>query len=299
MIKESYVKGLFLAGLAGIFWGSMGSVAQYLLENCRFTAEDLVSLRLAGAGFLLLTFERIVLRRHVLSVLFKERNWLSVTVYGIGLLGVQYAFFLSIRESYAATAALMAMTIPLMVTGWNALQERRFITTREFACLVLALAGIGLIVTGGDLSHADLNPAGVIWGLVPEVCGAFCNIQPKAVLRRLPVGVVAGWGMLTGGLLMCFVCPPSAGTDSWTPMSLVFYFYIVAFGTVAAFCCYLASFRFIPVSAAALLSSFEPLTAVLLGVVFMGLALSAAEAAGILCILAMTVLLTRHTERTH
>lgn len=117
MIKESYVKGLFLAGLAGIFWGSMGSAAQYLMENCRFTAEDLVSLRLAGAGFLLLTFERIVLRRHVLSVLFKERNWLAVTVYGIGLLGVQYAFFLSIRESDAATAALMAMTIPLMVTG--------------------------------------------------------------------------------------------------------------------------------------------------------------------------------------
>ena len=82
-------------------------------------------------------------------------------------------------------------------------------------------------------------------------------------------------------------------------MSMAFYFYIVAFGTVAAFCSYLASFRFIPVSAAVLLSSFEPLTAVLFGVVFMGLALSAAEAAGILCILAMTVLLTRHTERTH
>ena len=73
-------------------------------------------------------------------------------------------------------------------------------------------------------------------------------------------------------------------------MSMAFYFYIVAFGTVAAFCSYLASFRFIPVSAAVLLSSFEPLTAVLFGVVFMGLALSAAEAAGILCILAMTVL---------
>ena len=82
-------------------------------------------------------------------------------------------------------------------------------------------------------------------------------------------------------------------------MSMAFYFYIVAFGTVAAFCCYLASFRFIPVSAAVLLSSFEPLTAVLFGVVFMGLALSAAEAAGILCILAMTVLLTGKTGSAH
>ena len=72
------------------------------------------------------------------------------------------------------------------------------------------------------------------------------------------------------------VCPPAAGAAGWTPMSMAFYFYIVAFGTVAAFCCYLASFRFIPVSAAVLLSSFEPLTAVLFGVVFMGLALSAA-----------------------
>ena len=48
------LKGVFLAAFAGCCWGSMAVAAQYLFTNCGFEARHLTTLRLIGAGVLLL-----------------------------------------------------------------------------------------------------------------------------------------------------------------------------------------------------------------------------------------------------
>ena len=40
------LKGMAMAGLAAVFWGSMGVAGQYLLQNCHFTPMDLISIRM-------------------------------------------------------------------------------------------------------------------------------------------------------------------------------------------------------------------------------------------------------------
>lgn len=49
MKKENCI-GVLLAATAGVFWGSMGIAAEYLMRDFNFAALDLVSLRLLGAG---------------------------------------------------------------------------------------------------------------------------------------------------------------------------------------------------------------------------------------------------------
>ena len=44
------LKGMAMAGLAAVFWGSMGVAGQYLLQNCHFTPMDLISIRMLLAG---------------------------------------------------------------------------------------------------------------------------------------------------------------------------------------------------------------------------------------------------------
>ena len=46
--------GIGLAALSGIGFGAGGIAAQYLFTYCRFTPLDLVSIRLFGAGLILL-----------------------------------------------------------------------------------------------------------------------------------------------------------------------------------------------------------------------------------------------------
>ncbi len=283
--------GIVLAALAGFFWGSMSIAAQFLMENCGFGAVDLTTLRLAGAGLLLLTYTGLVKRSNIFAPLHKRKNLFDITVYGLGLLVIQLTFFLSIECSNAATAALMVTTGPLFVIAWTAFAEKRRVLKVEWLALLLATGGVALIVTKGRLDTVDLSIEGAFWGILSAAAGAFCTIQPKAVMQRVPIDVLVGWGMTIGGAVLWDFSPADLFSMVWSPTSGILYFYIVAFGTVGAFCCYLKSLEYVPAPVTALLNSFEPLSAVVLGVTLLGLVLNAAEIIGIVLIFCMVATL--------
>ena len=123
MLSRS-VLGVALASAAGIFWGSMSIAAQYLMESVAFDTVDLTALLLTGAG-VLLALEAFVLREDVFAPFRDGRDRRDLVFYALGMLGIQLAFFLSIRDANAATAALTVTTGPLFVTGWTARAPRR------------------------------------------------------------------------------------------------------------------------------------------------------------------------------
>lgn len=289
--------GILLASAAGVFWGSMSIAAQYLMESVSFDAIDLSALRLAGAGILLLVLEELVLREDILAPFRVKTDRGDLLFYALGMLGIQLTFFLSIRDANAATAALTVTTGPLFVTGWTAYAEHRAITKEEWISIALAMAGVSLLVTKGDLSTLDFSPAGVLWGIASAACGAFCTVQPKRMLSHLSVGVVVGWGMTLGSVILCLVNPPDVGAVEWNLVTTGLYFYIAAVGTVAAFWCYLRSLAYISAPTTALLANFEPLTAVILGVLLLGLTLNAAELVGIALLAVMVFRLTRAKKK--
>ena len=213
------------------------------------------------------------------------------------MLGIQLAFFLSIRDANAATAALTVTTGPLFVTGWTAYSEHRAVTKEEWISIALAMAGVSLLVTKGDFSTLDFSPAGVLWGIASAACGAFCTVQPGRMLSRLSVGVVVGWGMTLGGAILCIADPPDVAAVEWNFVTTALYFYIAAVGTVSAFWCYLKSLAYISAPTTALLANFEPLTAVVLGVLLLGLTLNAWELVGIALLAVMVFRLTRAKKK--
>ena len=102
------LKGVFLAAFAGCCWGSMAVAAQYLFTNCGFEARHLTTLRLIGAGVLLLALQAAFGGFQSILKPFKEkRNIRDVLIYGVGVLLIQYTFFLAIEQSNAGTAAIM------------------------------------------------------------------------------------------------------------------------------------------------------------------------------------------------
>ncbi len=174
--------GMFLAAMAGFLWGSMSVAAQFLMQSGTFPVNDLVSMRLLGAGLMLLLWEAAVSRSPVVR-LFLE-NWKPLLVYGCGMLVIQWTFFKSIEVSNAATAALMVTFGPLFVTGWTAFSEKRAITLKEWVCIGLAAAGVVLIVTKGDFDAVDMSFEGAFWGIMSSAVGSFCTIQPRQVVNN-------------------------------------------------------------------------------------------------------------------
>lgn len=272
------IVGMFLAAMAGFLWGSMSVAAQFLMQTGTFPVNDLVSMRLLGAGLMLLLWEAAVSRSPVVR-LFLE-NWKPLLVYGCGMLVIQWTFFKSIEVSNAATAALMVTFGPLFVTGWTAFSENRAVTLKEWICIGLAAASVVLIVTKGDFDAVDMSFEGAFWGIMSSAAGSFCTIQPRQVMKRVPVGVVVAVGMIVGGGLLTLIDPPAVTAIDWTVETTLLYGYVALFGTVGAFCCYLQSLKYVPAPTTSLLGNFEPLSALVLGILFLGLSFGPAELLG-------------------
>ena len=106
-----------------------------------------------------------------------------------------------------------------------------------------------------------------------------------------------GWGMALGGAILCIANPQKVAAVEWNFVTPGLYFYIAAVGTVAAFWCYLKSLSYISAPTTALLANFEPPTAVVLGVLLLGLTLNAWELVGIALLAVMVFRLTRAKKK--
>lgn len=296
MISEQ-TRGIVLASGAGLCWGCMSVAAQYLFTDLGFSPEDLVSLRLLASGALLIAIDFLLNPRNVVAPVFRRENLPAVLLYGAGVLSGQYTFFLSIAHTNAGTAAILIGTQPLMILLWLAFHDGRHITPREGFCLLLALFGVGCLVTKGDLSSLDFSAAGVVFGLLSAASGAFSTIQPRNVLRRIGAGLTAGWGLFAGGCIMTIFNPPWAARVAWTWETVAACFVVILIGTVVAFWCYLASTKYVSPAVTGLLVSFEPLSAVVLSALLLGVTFGAWELAGAGAILANLVLLSLRRSR--
>ena len=296
MISEQ-TRGIVLASGAGLCWGCMSVAAQYLFTDLGFSPEDLVSLRLLASGALLIAIDFLLNPRNVVAPVFRRENLPAVLLYGAGVLSGQYTFFLLIAHTNAGTAAILIGTQPLMILLWLAFHDGRHITPREGFCLLLALFGVGCLVTKGDLSSLDFSAAGVVFGLLSAASGAFSTIQPRNVLRRIGAGLTAGWGLFAGGCIMTVFNPPWAARVAWTWETVAACFVVILIGTVVAFWCYLASTKYVSPAVTGLLVSFEPLSAVVLSALLLGVTFGAWELAGAGAILANLVLLSLRRSR--
>ncbi|MFU0842602.1 MAG: hypothetical protein ACFWTZ_08375 [Burkholderia sp.] len=287
----SSAKGFLLAAAAGFCWGSMGVAVQAMMTQSSLTPLDLVCLRTVGAGLLLTLFTLLVDRAGVKTLLTDRRLIFDTALYGVLVFCSHLAFFESIRASSAAMAAVIIMVSPLFVIFWTALRTRKPVSRSEAAAFVLALAGTVLIITKGRFDFSEMSIAGALWGLLCAVLSAATVVQPINALKREGSAVLVGWGMLfSGGLSMLFH-PVTAIDAAWTPELIGGVAYIAAVGTALAFVLYMQSLKYVAPAVTSILVCFEPLSAVLLSVLLLGMSFNAAEVIGGLMIFAMVFVL--------
>ncbi len=91
--------------------------------------------------------------------------------------------------------------------------------------------------------------------------------------------------------------PPWAARVAWTWEAAAACCVVILIGTVVAFWCYLASTKYVSPAVTGLLVSFEPLSAVVLSALLLGVTFGAWELAGAGAILANLVLLSLRRSR--
>lgn len=293
MRKKTYVKGIVLALLAGILWGITGPLGQYLFDEKTITPEWLVTCRLIASGSVILLGLFLKRRLEIFTIWKDKKDALHMIIYSVaGMMAVQYSFFIAVEASNGGTATVLQYTNPVMIILYLAFFKKVRPKAKEVAAVLLALAGIFLLSTNGNLHTLVITPKGLFMGLLCAVFTCFYSMLPRRLMEKYDEVMVCGWSMFIGGIVLAIWKNPwevGAGADYqvWGLFGM-----LVLFGTVIPF---IASLKAIMLSGpmyANVLASIEPVVASFLTFLFLGTTFGGFEILGFGCIILTIVMLS-------
>lgn len=294
MKVQMRIKGITLVIIGAMLWGISGTVAQYLFQEKEFSAEWLVVIRLLASGLILLLYSLMKGKQEIWTIWKSKHSILSLLLFSIiGMLGVQYTYFAAIKYGNAATATILQYLSPVIVTCYLALRTRKMPNSQEIIAVILAMLGTFLIITKGNIHSISISKLALFWGISSAFAAAFYTLQPRSLLAKWSSTVVVGWGMLIGGIAFSFIHQPWNFTGQWSITSIFAVIFVVLFGTLIAFYCYLESLKYIQPTEASVLSSVEPLSAAFLSVLWLHVPLDVSQWLGTACIIFTVVILSR------
>ena len=284
--------GFVIAILAGTLFGVGGTFAQFLFQQRGVDIGWLVTMRLLFGGAMLLLISAVVQRGGLLAVW--RQDGISLLLFGlIGMMPVQYTYMAAIGASNTATATVLQFTSPAMVAVWLAATGHKRPNAGDMAAVALAMLGTFFLAAHGRIGALSISPAALFWGLASAAAAAFNSLQPAGLLKRHGAAVVAGWGMLTGGVALSVLHAPWKVQGAWDARACGFFAFVLIFGTLLAFYLFNMALRMIGAQRTILLTCAEPLSAAVLAVWWLGVAWGGMDWLGTLCILGTIVLLAR------
>jgi drug/metabolite transporter (DMT)-like permease len=259
----------------------------------KLTYED----GLVPGDLLVLRFSLAALALAAIAVATGALRGLSAGAIRAGLLmgAIGYAtqsalFFLALERMDASVLSLLLYLYPALVTAAAIVLRRERATARRFAALAIALAGTALVLAGAGAGALD--PLATVMGL-----GAACaytayilvgdrvveGVPPLALAALVTVGATVSFSiaaLVRGGVNL----PPDAAGWAWIAG-------IALFSTVIAILTFFAGLARVGPSAAAILSTLEPVVTVALAAAVFDERLTAVQLFGGALVLAAVVVL--------
>lgn len=293
------LKGIIMIIIGSMLWGATGPMMEWVLSSSHMSVSFMLTIRLLLAGFLILFF-LIVTKRDIYAIWKQPYWWIKLVIFSVfGMLGVQYTFVAAIHASNAVLATLLQFLAPIFVVLYVSFSQKMFPPRYQIFGILGTLIGLFLLLTNGSISNLLVSPVALLWGLGVGLTFAFYTLYPTSVMNEWGVLVVIGWSMLIGGLLLGF----SKGfwefkqyallAESDTNLMLLA---IIFFGTIA-FILFLSSMKYISPVETSILSSFEPLTAMFISVIWLGSVLAGVQIIGIILMILCVVWLSIEGNR--
>lgn len=281
------LKGIAMIISGAVLWGATGPMMEWLLRNTEMTVSFMLTIRLLLAGVLLLTMLKAQGKQITLP--WRQGIWArQLLIFGlVGMLGVQFTFVAAIDTSNAVIATLFQFLAPIYIILFVSWAHKKLPPLAQVLGIVVTLVGLFLLLTNGSLSGFALSTVAVIWGVALGFTFSFYTLYPARLMQEWGVFVSVGWAMVIGGLaLLIFNLIPVVKQvkllGNWQAALMLFCVIIV--GTTA-FTLFLGSMKYISAVEASILSSFEPLTAMVVSMIWFGQVLGMWQLAGAIIML--------------
>lgn len=284
--------GIAYTVLAGLLWGVSGNCGDILFKKYGISVEFLVTWRMIITGLLMLSI-LLIRRRPIFSIWNNKKDSVILSGFAIlGMIGVQYFFFLTIRYSNAATATLIQYIAPVFIVIWTAICSKKMPHLFESTGVLLAFFGIYLFATGGNFRSLLVSATALLFGFISIIGIFFYMLMPVGIVGKYGTSLIVGWGMFLAGLVMLLVTRfPKSGIQ-WDLRAVLLYVFLIIFGTLIPFTLFIKSIQLIGAAKAGILSCLEPFSSVIVSVVWLGQRFTVADYFGFVCILVAVTLIS-------
>lgn len=297
--KSKMVTGTIVTIAGGILWGVSGVCGQYMFQNKGVTAPWLVSVRLVVAGLLMLCYYFLTDREQILAIWKSKRDRRDVIIYGLlGMLPCQYAYFQTIEWSNAGTATVIQYLGPALIVIWVCFRTKRMPTLQEITGVILAVIGVFLIATHGNPTSLALSGRALLMGLASAVSVAIYTLEPARLQKKYDTPLILAWGMTIGGVALTLISRPwtAKGIQADAEMFAALAFVIV-FGTMVGFSLYMTGVKLIGSVKASLYACMEPVSSMILTVLWMKVNFTTPDLIGTLLVIATIIILAIPTKK--
>lgn len=297
--KNRMITGTIVTIAGGILWGVSGVCGQYMFQNKGVTAPWLVSVRLVAAGLLMLCYYFLTDREQTLAIWKSKRDRRDVLIYGLlGMMPCQYAYFQTIEWSNAGTATVIQYLGPALIVIWVCFRTKRMPTVQEVIGVILAVIGVFLIATHGNPTTLVLSGRALLMGLASAVAVALYTLEPARLQKKYDTPLILAWGMAIGGIALTLISRPwtvkgiQADTEMFTALA-----FVVVFGTMAGFSLYMTGVKLIGSVKASLYACMEPVSSMILTVLWMKVNFTTPDLIGTLFVIATIIILAIPTKK--
>ena len=263
----SHLSAVLLVLLAGTMWAASGTAAQHFYTQSTHIPIELTQVRLflSSALFFLLAYWSGGLRRGIRSLRRDPRLLVQLAIHGIlGIMIVQFSYFMGIAEGDAAATTVIGYTSPAMMILYLAVRWRRLPSAAETGTVVAAVAGVFLLVTGGDIGRLSVPMSCVIWSLISGATFVFAMIYPVRLLRLFDRFFLLAVCMLIGGISLLPVTQVIFDVGSFfTAETWLDLLIIIGLGTIVAFFAFNVGLRWLSPEETAITATIEPVASVI------------------------------------
>ena len=272
--QKNIFKGTIYSLLSGLIWGICGILGEYFFSHYQVSSGWITSMRLLVAGSFVIVLSSIKLRSQLFEIWRNRNNYLPFLVYAIlGIFSVQYFFYLCVEYSNATTATILQFISPVFILFYNRIIYKKKASKSAIFYVLVAMVGVFLMATKGDLSKLSITPLALLTGLLSALGVMFNVILPQRFAKKYGFVPTVGWGMIIAGLFSNFLYPVYKISFQVDAISICICLTIAFLGTAFAFFLSMKAVSLVSPLVVSVVSASEPLSSAILSVLFLGLVL--------------------------
>ncbi|KRM71901.1 DMT family transporter [Lacticaseibacillus brantae] len=293
-VSKSVGRGIFFAALASTLWGISGTMLQYVSQDIAIPAMWFIGARTLGAGVILIVISLILYGKRTFAIFHSGKDVLRLVMYAVfGLAANIYTFYISIEQGNASAATILQYLAPLFIVLWAVGFHHERPLRGDLIAFVLALIGVVLAITRGDIHSLAVPVSAIIWGILSGVTAAMYVTIPKPLVAKYPPFVVLGWGTLIASLGFNLVQPVWINHPPLTPQLWMGLGTVIVVGTVGAFGSLLISLQYAPESVVSIMDALQPVVTFILTIIVFHTAINVVEVIGVILVLIAVYVLQR------